>query len=540
MKKILLGISHIGWILLISIISTLAFFKLCLNADVIGYLFFKSGNIGISIHKIEYFPWTDVAENIYAGFLVAKNFQIYSDFVMNHMPGIPFLLGAFFKLFHAERASPGVETLRSLYFLAIFFSAFFQLSLMYLYTRVFTLLSTFYVFLLLILYSIIYLVGFNFSVPMSESFYVPFIYGVILAIFRLNSEVRKNNAEEYFVIFGTIFLGLMIGLTEAPFLFIFGVYFWIDFILRSIKFKRLMIDRKIFWNLLHPVAFLFMLIYSAIICYYLFSINLKQFLYWNITFNSSFIQTNLLDNLANVSRSLMDKSLYPFSNLLLSQVSAYFLAIIFAFILAALFKLNGGLLKKIGLGLLFMILYFSFFWRITFSYKIFPSVGFVIALLVYLADSRFSRHNFDIRFAGDSRQFYGYAAFLIVTTCFFSAIKWNLVGINPFWSEVGICSLNTPLSKNCRCLTSDVWGPQFFMEQDVHPCPGFFPSLPPPFFEVSSNSELLIDNLKNGSIAINRHSHDMTPWVNEKLNDVYQSLVCIKFSENSSICYHKE
>lgn len=547
MKKILLGISHLGWILLISIVSTIALFKLCLysgdiysNTDVIRHLLFKSDKVGISIHKIEYFPWTDVAENIYAGFLVAKNFQIYSDFVMNHMPGIPFLLGAVFKLAHADQASPGADTLRSLYFLAVFFSALFQLSLMYLYTRVFTSLSTFYVFLLLILYSIIYLVGFNFSVPMSESFYVPVIYGVILAIFRLNSEVRKNNAEEYFVIFGTIFLGLMIGLTEAPFLFIFGVYFWIDFISKSIKLKRLMIDRKGFWNFDHPVAFLLMLTYSAIICYYFFSINLKQFLYWNITFNSSFIQASIFDNLAYVSRSLLDKPLYPLSNLLLSEVSIYFLAIILAISLVTLVRVNGSLLKKLGLGLLFMMLYLSFFWRTTFGYKIFPSIGFLMAMLVYLMDSKFFHARLNNKLMSVAGHRYGYAAYLIAALCIFSVMKWNLVGRNPFWSEAGICPLNAPLSKNCRCLTSDVWGPQFFLEHDVHPCPGLFPSLPPPFFEVLTTREQLSNELKNGLIAINKHSHEMTPWINGRLNEIYRGLTCIKFSEVSSVCYQKE
>jgi hypothetical protein len=447
-----------------------------LNKDVIRYLLLKSDKIDISIHNIEYFPWTDVAENIYAGFLVAKNFQIYSDFVMNHMPGIPFLLGGVFKIVNATHAIPGPDTLRSAYFLAIFFSAFFQLTLIYLYTKVFTVLSNGYVFLILSLYSIIYLVGFNFSVPMSESFYVPIVYGVILAIFRLNSDDRKNNAEEYFVIFSTIFLGLMIGLTGAPFLFIFSIYFWIDFISKSISSKKWMIDQKSFWKLNQPVAFLLMLTYCVIICYYFISIDFKQFFYWNITFNSSFIQASIFDNLAYVSRGLLDKSLYSLSNLFLSQVSIYFLLIISAISLLAIVKVNGGPIKKILLLVLFVTLYFSFFWRTTFGYKIFPSIGFLMAMMVYLADSRSPFIYLNIRFSDIFGQRFGYFSYPMVALCIFLVLKWNMVGLNSFWSEAGICPLNAPLSANCRCLTSDVRGPQFFLEQDVHQCPGLFPA----------------------------------------------------------------
>jgi hypothetical protein len=244
--------------------------------------------------------------------------------------------------------------------------------------------------------------------------------------------------------------------------------------------------------------------------------------------------------LAYVLRNLLDKPLYPLSNLLLSQVTIYFLAIIFAFTLAALVKLNGTLLKKSSLLLLFVFLYLSFFWRTTFGYKIFPSIGFLMAMAVFLAGSRLPHFQPNIRFVGIFSERFGYFSYPIAALSVFLVLKWNLVGLNPFWSNAGICTLNAPLSANCRCLTSDVWGPQFFLEHDVHPCPGLFPSLPPPFFEVMTTRELLSEQLKEGLIAINRHSHDMTPWVNEQLNEVYQGLTCIKFTEVSSVCYQEK
>jgi hypothetical protein len=375
---------------------------------------------------------------------------------------------------------------------------------------------------------------------MSESFYIPIVYGVILAIFALNSDDRKNNAEQYLVIFGTIFLGLMIGLTEAPFLFIFGVFFWIDFISKSIKSKKWMIDRKSFWTFSQPVAFILMLSYVAIICYYFSNVNLKQFFYWNITFNSSFIQASIFDNLAYILRNLFDKSLYPLSNLLLSQVSIYFLAIIFAFTSAALVKLNGSLLKKSSLLLLFIFLYLSFFWRTTFGYKIFPSIGFLMAMMVCLVGSRLPRFHLNVRSADVYLQRFGNFSYPIVALCIFSVLQWSQIGLNPFWSEVGICSLNAPLTVNCRCLTSDVWGPQFFIEQDVRPCPGLFPALPPPFFEVSTTREIFSQYLKSGEIALNKHNSDMTPWVTGELKSIYSDLTCFEFSPLSKICYQKK
>lgn len=79
----------------------------------------------------DYFPWTDLAANVFMGFALAHGWPIVDAGTVNHMPGVAQYLGAWFWLFGFGGAAPSPQTAAAAYLVACFATLVFEAACVY-------------------------------------------------------------------------------------------------------------------------------------------------------------------------------------------------------------------------------------------------------------------------------------------------------------------------------------------------------------------------------------------------------------------------
>lgn len=503
----------------------------CIALFVSIFFLFKVDNGSALVHfvkdlqldKIKYFPWTDVAENIAIGFLMSKGYVLYDYVVMNHMQGIPALISLVPHLTSDVFAGP--DTFKSLFAISIFLSVFVQSVLILgsnvLLMRMSFLPSLIFTFALVAFYGVV----FDAAVLMSESVTMALVYVGVSHLIKIILFTNIGIAD-FALALALVLLSISIGLTSFIFWPLYIAFIFVFMLLCKIEFE-FRSDYSVFCLF----SFVFLLI--SITAYPLFESRFDNVYFWNVSFNSIVNRPNILLNL----KHLMEAALVVFPGGLSSffLLNPSLLVYISLIGIGIYFCKRAKLERRIEIAFMFFLIvsYVSFHWRFLTGYKTLPVIGCFSPLIAYISSSallvyKISKRRLAIFFTLLS---------LPALLNYKSIVKFDRDPQVSSLESFGLCTQDLP-SDNCRCLVSDTWGPQFFAVNNVAPCQGYFPSLPPPFFDVPELKDRFMRDMRNGAIVVNVHSESFTPFLQSDVRSLYSGAKCEQFSPVSKLCHY--
>ena len=528
-------------------------FLLSLGATLLYGLIYLYPNHGLAIlgleqspiviHTIPNMPWTDVAENILGGFLIAHGQVQYTDFIQNHTPGVTALLGFVFMLFNAASAVGGMETLKTSYVLAIFSSSFFQLSLLFIGLRFFTKLSAIPILVVLTGYCLYCLVQHQFAAPMSETIMVPIVLIATLHFLNLWSGQTKIDFWQLILALEISGLAILIGLTAAPFFIIYCTSLGLLFLLNRYTFLS-----PVYRNSLPPsflleekFSALFFLGLLALICgYVLIKIDFSLLYFWNIPFNVTAFGLHPIQSLLNVFSNLDFARSFTSHFVLLSQPTLLSLFILGILCTKLFLDMPRPVFIKWLILLIVLLMYGSFFWRRFEGYKVFPSLGLMAGMIIWI----FSKHCHP-KGVQWLKPWYSVGLFLITSAMlavFFSlVVHWSQAGKQDLLHDkFNLCYLNSNTNSECSCLAPTIYGPQIFLEKDFLPCKGVHPTLSPQFLEYLTLMKAFSERYKTEAIAILYYESIPAPYIPQYFIELIKQSDCQPFDAISEVCKYRK
>jgi hypothetical protein len=504
-----------------------------------GLAIFGLAQSPIVIHTVPHMPWTDVAENILGGFLIAHGQVEYTDFVISHFPGIPALLGFVFKIFNSSTAAGGIETLKTTYILAIFSSSLFQLSLVLIGLLFFTKLSTTTILVVLTSYCLYCLTQHQFAVPMSETMMVPIVLIATLHFLNLWSGQLKIDFWQLLLALEISGLAILIGLTAAPFFIFYCASLGLLFALKRLTFiapshhdtlpPSTLLDNKF--------SSLFLLGLLVLVCgYVLINIDLSLLYFWNIPFNVTSLGLNPIQSLLHVFSNLDLTSSFTTKFVLFSQPSLLTLFILTILCAKLYLDLSHSVKMKWFILLFLILMYCSFFWRVYSGYKAYPSFGFVAGMMIWIISKQcHAKQSYCPKLWLSTSLFAVTSAILMIY--FSSIVHWNQAGKDDFrHTQFNLCTLKPTTDSQCSCLAPTIYGPQFFLEKDALNCKGVFPTLTPGFFEYLPLIRDFSERYKTESIAILYYESIRAPYIPQFFLELIKQSDCQPFDAISQVC----
>jgi hypothetical protein len=497
----------------------------------------------IIIHTVPNMPWTDVAENILGGFLIAHGQVEYTDFATSHFPGIPALLGFVFKLFNASTAAGGIETLKTTYILAIFSSSLFQLSLILIGLLFFTKLSVTTILMVLTTYCLYCLTQHQFAAPMSETMMVPIVLIATLHFLNLWSGQLKIDFWQLLLALEISGLAILIGLTAAPFFMFYCASLVLLFALNRFAFlapahhdaipRSTSLDEKF-------SALIFLGLFVLVCGYVLINIDFSLLYFWNIPFNVTSLGFKPIQSLLRVFYNLDLASSFTSKFALFSQPSLLTLFILSILCIRLYLDLSHSVKMKSFILLFLLLMYCSFFWRVSVGYKAYPSLGLVAGMMIWIISKQCR-----IKQSYCPKLWLSTGLFVVTSTIiiiyFSSIVHWSPAGKDDFQrAQFNLCPLNAAADSQCSCLTPTIYGPQFFLEKDVLNCKGVFPALTPGFFEYLPLIRDFSERYKTESIAILYYESIPTPYFPKFFLELIKQSDCQPFDAISQVCKYRK
>lgn len=478
------------------------------------------GSQGVAWSSIRIVPWTDMAENMTAAFLIAKQKLIYTDFVMNHLPGVPFTVSQVLKIFIPADATAGLRTERSVYALSILTMNLMWVSLVAGFLKAYTRSSNVAIFLEVVIGVCLIGCAAQLLVPMSEtvnSLYVFLTFGHLLMLTRKPNQTCP----------GDVLLALLLsvtainsGLTSFLYFAIYGLYV---FALLLYAWIGAGYRQKYYRDTAQHVFFVISLFWAAMSLFPWIGVDLGQAKLWNIDFNLATNSTNYVSNIISYAMAFSSLDIIWPETIPLTSPSIV-VSLICAFTLWTAVKMRVfNLSKSLILLIISLFLCFSLGWRSGSSgmfYKAsLPFVGillWVYGFALYAATLKILSLGRVVSGAGTllirpsvGLMHYSYqaiTAFAVVAgSSFLFGISWTTAESWDHVSVPQVCNLSyqgQPSSGGCSCLTSAVWGPQLFLQEDVMPCPDHFPTLPPNFLEWKQSAEILMKRFESRKSTI--------------------------------------
>jgi hypothetical protein len=504
-----------------------------------GLAIFGLAQSPIVIHTVPNMPWTDVAENILGGFLIAHGQVEYTDFVTSHFPGVPALLGFVFKLFNASTAAGGIETLKTTYILAIFSSSLFQLSLVLIGLLFFTKLSKTTILVVLTTYCLYCLTQHQFAVPMSETMMVPIVLIAILHFLNLWSGQLKIDFWQLLLALEISGLAILIGLTAAPFFIFYCASLVLLFALNRLTFIAPAHHGSLPPSTLLKDKFsaIFFVGLLVIVCgYVLIDIDLSLLYFWNIPFNVTSLGLKPIQSLLRVFSNLDLSSSFTTKFVLFSQPSLLTLLILTILCTKLYLDLSRSVKMKWFILLFLLLMYCSFFWRVYSGYKAYPSLGFVAGVMIWIISKQCHAEKiYCPKLWFSTGLFVVTSAILMIY--FSSIVHWSQAGKDDFrHTQFNLCPLKLTTDSQCSCLAPTIYGPQFFLEKDVLNCKGVFPTLTPGFFDYSPRIRDFSERYKTESIAILYYESIPAPYIPQFFKDLIKQSDCQPFDAISQVC----
>jgi hypothetical protein len=450
------------------------------------------------IHAPVYYPWTDLAENIYLGFLVAHGARIYEASTTVHMPGVPQFVGFFLWLAGFSRAVPSPETAAAAYLVACFATLLFQAACLYAPLRLLRFSSAIAAALALAICGYTAF-GFDFAMPMSETLIAYWLVLVPLLaarmVFAADGESRIAAAV---LLGGPVTLGcLMLGLTVAPANALIALA-----CLAAALWELRRAPRMVGRTLLHNRAC--RLAYALVLAIGLASaatVQLGSLYFWAIEVNLAYDYhpwTRIVGSFA--------AHLSPPEGYIKDPVGSRFPELVVLLGVLAVPRLTRarqeGALKRTALrvavfsGLIFAAAVLTQ-WRFNDGYKAVPLFGLTVGvMLLALAGlpARW-RNASDLwlipLFAVAAAQVMYVPAALAYTT--------RPVERPAVFEDLRICRSNE--KRDCRCVQGTVWGPQLFLLNDIRACPNRVPTFNHLVGTHPITRQWLIEDARNPTVA---------------------------------------
>lgn len=505
-------------LVLLSLTTSLAFYYIYTRSPL-PILFTAHSSQGISWSSIKIVPWTDMAENMTAAFLIAKHKLIYTDFVMNHLPGVPFTVSHVLKILMPADATAGLRTERSVYALSILTMNLMWVSLVAAFLKAYTRSSNLTIFIEIMIGICLVGCAAQLLVPMSEtvnSLYVFLTFGHVLMLTRKPHETGLDDIILGFLLSVTAING---GLTSLLYFVIYGIcvflFFLYGWVTHGIRLticgdgtRRAFLIVVLFW------AWMSLSPWTGV--------DLGQAKLWNVDFNLATNSTNYVSNILSYAMAFSSvKIIWPGTIPFTSP----------SFVVSAASAASLLLAVKLGIlsrsrALLFCLiasfLCFSLGWRTGSSglfYKAsLPFVGMLLWVYGFalhasawkiLKLDRFFGEAGSLLFkpsVGLTRSYHAVTALSILASfSFIFGLGWTKQGSFDHVNVAQVCNLSyqgQPSGSGCSCMTSAVWGPQLFLEDDVVPCRDHFPTLPPAFFEWKQSAGILKKSFESGRSSI--------------------------------------
>jgi hypothetical protein len=321
--------------------------------------------------------WTDVSENILASYLIANDWKLYQDFVMNHMPGVPIFLGIIYKAINVENLNPGNGTTNLLYIIALYASSIFQISCIYFGSKRNLEKNDLTCLLIGIFYAWYFLVRSEFALPLSESLITALVFLLVSRLIYLIKHGISNPIKESFSFLTIIAIINFIGLTILPTTIIASVIFAL-LLACSPKLKIIQIFNK---------KTLLICILSALLLLVVLSpIGVQNIFYWNIKFNQN-IHPSLLSNIFTaLTPNRLALNLYSKYSLLCQINLITVFILIFGILYSHIFRRKGflGSISYFMIGVGFIAFFLSFVWRDPDGVKVYPLGGFILLIMAQM------------------------------------------------------------------------------------------------------------------------------------------------------------
>ena len=495
------------------------------------------------IHTIPNMPWTDVAENILGGFLIAHDQVQYTDFIQNHTPGVTALLGLIFTIFNAFSAVGGAETLKTTYILAIFSSSLFQLGLLLIGLRFFTKLSTASILIALTMYCLYCLVQHQFAAPMSETLIVPIVIIATLHFLSLWSGQLRIDLWQVLLALEISGLAILIGLTAAPFFMLYSASLFFLFLLNRCGYSVLLYPGAASPNSLVDEKFfaIFFLGIAALVCGYgLIKIDFSLMYFWNVPFNVSSFGLQPIQSLLRVFFNLDLASSFTSNFAVLSQPTLLTLFILGVLCGKLFVDLPRSVLIKWLILLILLLMYGSFFWRVFTGYKAYPSLGLVLGMMIWSISKQGHTKERQSPKVGFSTGLF-FMTSVILATYFSWVVHWSLPGKESLLqTKFNLCHLMPVNNSHCSCLSSTIYGPQLFLQNDFLPCKGVHPTLSPEFLQYSPLIKAFSERYKTEPIAILYYENIPAPYIPKFLIESIKQSNCQPFDAISEVCQYQK
>jgi hypothetical protein len=417
----------------------------------------------------DYFPWTDLAENIYLGFALAHGWPIFEAGTGGHMPGVPQLLGGWLWLFGFNNAVPSPQIAASAYLTASLGTLLLQTACVYVPLRTLSCTPTPAALVALVVCAFTAFI-YDFAMPMSETLIAYLL--VLVPLLAARMVLSKSTAERLVaaillgapLTFVCLLLGLTVASTNAVIafgcMFAFGWELWSEPANRRI----LLGDRRC----LAAYASVATLVLATVI-----TVRTGDLYFWAV-------ETNLYRGISPVSvlqasfgvhaAKFLDYtdpigSHYPE---LLAALVVYFCIVISGI------RRRSDIITSVSrlalFGALILVASVMTQWRVNAGYKSAPLFGLTLGVIL-LALSHFPprwRPKSNLWLVPLWLLALGQIMFLQAATPDTKQREHR----NAAFDVAKVCHLGE--TGDCRCVQGTVWGPQIFLLNDMRPCPNRF------------------------------------------------------------------
>jgi hypothetical protein len=480
--------------------------------------------LAFKLSGVKKIPISDAAENISSALFYFNNLTIYKDFIVNHFPGLPILLSFFFSLTGESMITGGDLSYFSLSFISFFITAFFQLLIFTITLRVFFQFSIVSLIIFNLFYSLYYIYYCNLILPLSEMFLIPLCFLASVQVFSRLSLKTKIDINQFSIMIFNLIISTFMGLTALPFFLVYFLiiswFFVYDYDRNEFSFKEINLE-----------LFFILSLISSIFLNSILKINLFELFYWNFDFNFQHVETNLLSRAVNYFNYVLNNSKFfkfgqtsPF----LAESNFYFY--VFIFFTLALFR--NKLSRPMFIVFVFFLLLLH--WRVDEGYKLYPMLGVCLGFFITVFSQNMGTLKHKIFYQNKTINFIFIISFLslILVLNNLASLKINSKFENDLNYSHNSCTIKQ--EENCNCMIQDFWEPDFYLYNNIRPCPDLFPSQ---FILTHKLMETnLLDSYRNQSFIqrrqINRYYDDLP----KSFNEVYQGMNCMTYDYNSMIC----
>jgi hypothetical protein len=464
-----IGTSAIDAATIISIALVLAAFY-CVSkiAPAAGFflLFPRLDAFDFPYWTIDYFPWTDVAGNLFLGFALAHGWPIVEAGTANHMPGVPQYLAIWFSLFGLGGATPSAQTAAAAYLVASFATLLFQAACVYVPMRLLAFspaIAGWTTFAVCASTAFAY----HYAMPMSETFIAYLLVLVSLLAARMILAERPSERLVAAIVLGgpvtavCLMLGLTVALANALIAFACLLTLVLELVGEPANWRTLLRDRRC-WTAYAVVA--------GLVIATLLTTRADTLYFWAVDSNW-YRNISALPNL-QWTFSAHAAAFLHFTEPFGSRHPELLLALI-AFCGIALFEARRRedramfAIRLLLFAALIVAAAVMTQWRTNIGYKSATMFGLTVGV-VLLAAQRLSR-NWRSRSALWLTPLWllalGQIMFLPAATAYSSAPAAR----PPAFEASQICRLDQ--TNDCRCVQVMVYGPQLFLLNDMRPCP---------------------------------------------------------------------